>query len=210
MQRIALPPVEARLRKRYLTLLEAHLRNVTKLAAGVASLPSTSSAFAATQAAWRFFNNERVTLAALVEPLRAVGRDALAGTEAPFALLVHDWCKLSFTFADSKRDLAQLTHAADIGYELATALLVGGDDGRPLAPMEAHLKTASGSPSTRRRPPRAPPPLAQVLPTMRPAGAGGLPKPLVHVIAREAVSGDLSRRWDAAGQRFLVRGDDRR
>src|SRR4051812_42625362 len=99
MQRIALPPFETRLQKRYLTLVEAHMRNVPKLAAGVASLPGVSSAFAATQAAWRFFGNDRVPLAALVEPLRAAGRDRLATAEAPFALLVHDWSKLSFSFA---------------------------------------------------------------------------------------------------------------
>jgi hypothetical protein len=202
--------LEKRLQRRYLTLVEAHMRNVTKLAAGVASLPSLSSAFAATQAAWRFFNNDRVTLPALVEPLRDVGRDALAAAEAPFALLVHDWCKLSFSFADSKRDLVQLTHVNDIGYELTTALLVGGDDGRPLAPMEMHLKTAGGVLSTRRRAPEGVSHLDQVLPTMRAARAWGLSKPLVHVIDREADSVDHYRRWHAAGHRFLVRGDDRR
>jgi len=210
MQRIASPLPDKRLQKRYLTLVEAHMRNVPKLAAGVASLPSISSAFAATQAAWRFFNNERVTLPALVEPLRAVGRGALAATEAPFALLVHDWSKLTFTSADSKRDLVQLTHVTDVGYELTTALLVSGDDGSPLAPMEIHLKTAAGILSTRRRAPKDVPHSDQILPTMKAAKAWDLSKPLVHVIDREADSVDHYRRWDAAGHRFLVRGDDRR
>ena len=191
-------------------LVQAHMHSVSKLAAGVASLPSVSSAFAATQAAWRFLNNVRVTLLALIEPLRAVGRDRLAMTEAPFALLVHDWSKLSFAFAASKRDLTRLTHATDVGYELTTALLVSGDDGRPLAPMEVHLKTADGVLSTRRRAPGDVPHLDQVLPTMKAAKTWGLGKPLVHVIDREADSVDHYRRWDAAGHRFLVRGDDRR
>jgi Transposase DDE domain len=186
------------------------MRHVPKLAAGAASLPSASSAFAATQAAWRFFGNERVTLAALAEPLRAAGCDRLATAEAPFALLVHDWSKLSFSFAQSKRDLAQLTHATDVGYELTTALLVRGDDGSPLAPMEVHLKTADGVLSTRHRAPKDLPHLDQVLPTMKAAKAWGLSKPLVHVIDREADSVDHYRRWDAAGHRYLVRGDDRR
>ncbi len=210
MQGIALPPLEKRLKARYLMLVQAHMHSVSKLAAGVASLPSLCSAFAATQAAWRFLNNVRVTLSALIEPLRAVGRDRLAASEAPFALLVHDWSKLSFSYADSKRDLARLTHATDVGYELTTALLVSGDDGKPLAPMEMHLKTADGVLSTRGRAPKDLPHSDQVLPTMKAARAWGLSRPLVHVIDREADSVDHYRRWDAAGHRFLVRGDDRR
>jgi Transposase DDE domain len=210
MQGITLPPLEQRLKSRYLTLVKAHMHSVSKLAAGVASLPSVKSAFAATQAAWRFFNNVRVTLAALIEPLRAAGRDRLAADEAPFGLLVHDWSKLSFAHAASKRDLTQLTHATDVGYELTTALLVSGDDGAPLAPMEIHLKTADGVLSTRPRAPKDVPHSDQVLPTMKAAKSWGLSKPLIHVIDREADSVDHYRRWDAAGHRFLVRGDDRR
>jgi hypothetical protein len=210
MQGIALPALEKRLKARYLMLVRSHLHCAPELAAGVASLPSASTAFAATQAAWRFFNNDRVALPSLVEPLRAAGRDRLASTEMPFALLIHDWSKLGFSYAASKRDLTRLTHASDVGYELTTALLVSADDGSPLAPMEIHLKTAAGVLSTRRRPPRDMPHLDQVLPTMKAAKTWGLAKPLVHVIDREADSVDRYRRWDAAGQRFLVRGDDRR
>jgi Transposase DDE domain len=140
--------------------------------------------------------------------LRAVGRERLAATEASFALLVHDWSKLSF--AASKADLARLTHATDVGYELTAALLVSADDGGPLAPMEVHLKTAAGVLSTRRRAPRDRPHLDQVLPTMKAARGWDLAKPLVHVIDREADSVDHYRRWDAAGHKFLIRGDDRR
>lgn len=210
MKGITLPPLEKRLKSRYLILVQAHMHSVSKLAAGVASLPSVASAFAATQAAWRFLNNARVTLAALIEPLRAVGRDRLATTQMPFALLVHDWSKLSFASTASKRDLAQLTHASDIGYELTTALLVSADDGHPLAPMEVHLKTADGVLSTRRRPPKDVPHSDQVLPTMKAARTWGLSRPLVHVIDREADSVDHYRQWDGAGYHFLVRGDDRR
>ena len=58
----------------------------------------------------------------LIEPPREVGRGRVRELKSRFALLVHDWCKLSFTYG--KRDLTQLTHATDIGYELTTALLV--------------------------------------------------------------------------------------
>jgi hypothetical protein len=185
------------------------MRSAPALAAGVASLPSTASAFATTQAAWRFHSNERVTLPALVEPLRTVGCRRVEASKAPFALLVHDWSKLSFDHPKAKRDLVQLTHKTDVGYETTAALLVSADDGSPLAPMELHLKTAAGVLSTRRRAPKDLAHLEQVLPTMKASRKWGLSKPLVHVIDREADSVDHYRRWDAAGFRFLVRGDDR-
>lgn len=188
-------------------LVDSQLHAVNKLAAGVVSLPSAGSAFAATQAAWRFHNNERVTFEALVEPLRATARQQLAG-QAKFSLLVHDWCKLSFDRAD-QHDLVQLTHRTDIGYELTTALLVSADDGRPLAPLEMHLKTAAGTLSTRGAACSTQPHLEQVLPTMRASLGWGLSRPLLHVIDREADSVDHYRQWDADGHKFLIRGDNR-
>lgn len=204
MEEIKLPPLERRLQKRYHKLVLSHMRSASPLAAGVASLPDKGQAFAATQAAWRFHNNEHVTLAALAEPLRAVGRDRLA-TTTPFALLVHDWSKLAYT---DKPDVVALTHAHDVGYELTTALLVSADDGSPLAPMEIHCRTGDAFLSTRPRT-RAADHLGQVLPTMAASGTWNLPKPLLHVIDREADSVGHYRRWHRAGHKFLVRVDDR-
>lgn len=189
-------------------LVQSHLHSVPKLAAGIASLPSASTGFAATQGAWRFLNNERVTLSALIEPLREAARSQLATSQACFALLVHDWCKLSYP-AESKQDLAQLTHNTDIGYELTNALLVSADDGRPLAPLEMHVRTDDGVLSTRSPAPRVRPHLEQVAPTMNASKSWGLSKPLLHVIDREADSVDHYRRWDKQGHKFLIRADDR-
>lgn len=191
-------------------LVRSHLRTAPALAAGVASLPRAGPAFAATQAAWRFLNNERVPLPALVQPLREMGRRRLEASKSPFALLVHDWCKLGFDHAADKRDLVRLTHDTDVGYELTTSLLVSAGDGSPLAPMEMHVKTAHGVLSTRDPPPRGATHLEQVWPTMRAARAWGLGRPIVHVIDREADSVDHYRRWDAHGEKYLIRADDRR
>jgi hypothetical protein len=208
IQGIALPPLEVRLQKRYLIIVQSHLRSAPELAAGVASVPGTSEAFAATQATWRFLNNERVGLPDLVEPLREVARNSVRELKSRFVLLVHDWCKLSFTYG--KLDLTRLTHTTDIGYELTTALLVSADDGSPLAPMEMHLKTADGVLSTRDPAPKDLPHLDQVLPTMEASNQWQLDKSLLHVIDREADSVDYLRKWDAKGFKFLVRADDRR
>jgi hypothetical protein len=202
--------MDRRLQRRYVMLVRSHLHSAPELAAGVASLPSVGSAFAATQGAWRFLNNDRVSLSALVEPLRDAGRSYVQNTQAAFVLLVHDWCKLGFSHAGDKHDLVQLTHDTDIGYELTTSLLVSAADGRPLAPMEMHLKTAKGVLSTREPPPRNCPHLEQVWPTMRAARNWGLAKPIVHVIDREADSVDHYRRWDSHGEKYLIRADNRR
>ena len=200
--------MDRRLQRRYLAMVQSHMHAAPALAAGIAGLPSAKSSFAATQGAWRFLNNDRVTLPMLVQPLRERGRDGLRTTASSFALLVHDWCKLSFAYG--KRDMVQLTHQTDVGYELTTALLVSADDGMPLAPMEMHVKTATGVLSTRKPAPRDVPHVEQVLPTMRASLSWELSKPLVHVIDRECDSVDGYRRWDAAGHKFLVRADDRR
>lgn len=173
----------------------------------MSALPDVNSAFAATQGAWRFLNNERVTLAALASPLRAAAVErANADDSVGFHMLVHDWCKLTFVFP--KDDEIRLTHEQDVGYELTTALLVSGANGAPLAPMEMHLKTAEGVLSTRSGV-RDVSHLEQVLPTMKAAGAWGLSKPLLHVIDREADSVDHLRKWNLAGQLFLIRSDRR-
>lgn len=209
MQGIVLPRLEPRLQKRFLVMVTSQMHAAPKLAAGVRSLPQlTTSAQSATQAAWRFLNNDRVTLPVLAEPLREVGRNACRAIDSPFVMLVHDWCKLSFTFP--KDDEVRLTHAADVGYELTTALLVNPDDGSPLAPMEMHLRTARGVLSTRAPAPRKQPHLEQILPTMQAGESWGLGKPMLHVIDREADSVDHYRGWDDAGQTFLIRADDRR
>jgi len=207
-QWLPLPQLESRLQKRYFIMVQFHMRSAPELAAGVASLPATSQAFAATQATWRFLNNERIGMPDLVEPLREVGRSRVRELKSRFALLVHDWCKVSFTYG--KRDLTQLTHATDIGYELTTALMVSADNGSPLAPMEMHLKTADGVISTRDPTPKDLPHLDQILPTMEASRRWELEKPLLHVIDREADSVDCFRKWDAEGFKFLVRADDRR
>lgn len=211
MQGIASPPLERRLQLRYHQMVLSHLRSAPALAAGIAGLPNPGTAFAATQAAWRFLNNDRVTLPALVEPLREVGRGRTETTKSPFVMLVHDWSKLTYHPGRSERgkqDLIQLTHSKDVGYELTTALLVSVDDGNPLAPMELHCLTNDGVLSTRSRT-KAVGHLEQVLPTMTASLDWGLTKPLVHVIDREADSVGHYRRWHKAGHKFLVRADDR-
>lgn len=203
--------MDRRLQRRYVHLVKEHMTSSTRLAAGPSLLPGQSQPAAATQAAWRFLNNERVELAALAEPLRQAGRDAAAKSPANFVLLAHDWCKIDYASHTSKNDLRQRTHEHDIGYDLTTALLVDAQDGTPLAPLQLHLKTADAVYSTGEQAPQLyDHHLDELEPTMDEVANWNLPRRVVHVIDREADSLGHFRRWDELGHKFLVRCDDRR
>jgi hypothetical protein len=94
---------------------------------------------------------------------------------------------------------------------LTTQLLVSTEHGKPIAPIQAHLKTAEGYLSTAATvPPKEVHHLEQVLPMMHDADAMTFPTTLVHMIDREADSVFHFRKWSAAGFLFLVRSDDNR
>jgi hypothetical protein len=137
-------------------------------------------------------------------------RRETAGQPGVF-LAVHDWSTLSFGGHPSKADRATLTHAHDLGYDLATVLLVRGEDGAPIAPASVSLTTARAVHSTREEAQAADTcHIDQVLPAMhyvRHCGFGGT---VVHVVDREADSVNHWRQWAADGHLALVRADNRK
>lgn len=192
-------------------LVKAHMKASTRTAHGPRALPGFGEAASACQAAWRFLNNERVSLEILVEPLREVGREGCRRSESSFVLLAHDWCKLNYASHTSKKDLLQLTHETDVGYDLTTALLIEAHTGIALAPMQVHLKTGKAVHSTAKKKPKMTDHhLDQLEPTMDEAESWGLQRKVVHLIDREADALGRFRSWDAKGHLFLVRCDDRR
>jgi hypothetical protein len=204
--------LEKRLQKRYVKMVKAHTNAATRTAHGPRILPDIGKSTTASQAIWRFFKNERVTLRKLIEPLRELGRQGCAASNSPFVLLAHDWCKLAYGNQQRrKKDLHQLTHKDDIGYDLSTALLVEADTGITLAPMQIHLQTADKVYSTGEHPPAVDDHhLDHLQPTMDEVASWELPRQVVHVIDREADSLGRLRSWDAAGHLFLVRCTGRR
>jgi hypothetical protein len=158
----------------------------------------------------RFCGNPRVREPALIEPLHRLIRQETAGHRGVI-LSVHDWSTLSFGGHPSKADRATLTHAHDLGYDLATVLMVRGDDGAPIAPASVALTTARAVHSTRDDIPAAGTcHIDQVLPAMRYVRGLGLGGAVVHVIDREADSVGHWRQWAADGHTALVRADDRK
>lgn len=181
-----------------------------QLSAGLKALPDKISSFASTQAAWRFYQNESVTLQKLQEPLTAAAHEGIAKYCGKYALCVHDWSRLSYKHLN-KPDTYAITHETDVGYDLQTSLIVSDRNGQPLAPVAQRLVSSDGSYAT----------YGDAMPTLpvkdhldevsdciRYLNGHGFAKPLVHLIDREADSVGHIRQWEADGSHWLVRVKD--
>ncbi|MFL5334771.1 MAG: transposase [Geminicoccaceae bacterium] len=162
------------------------------------------------QKLWRFCIDPRVEGSALIEPMHETVRQEVAANPGVL-LAIHDWSTLSFGGHPSKTDRAKLTHAHDVGYDLASVLIVRGDDGAPIAPAVVALTTADGVLSTRDDAPAADiPHIDQIRGNMQYVHDLSFGITVVHVIDREADSVDHWRQWTSAGHLAVVRGDDRK
>src|SRR5262249_51339571 len=148
---IKLPALEPRLQKRYRRLVQQHLHTAHSVASGLRALPRRASALAATQAAWRFYANPRITLPALAAPLLDHAGEVSASRLHHYALIAHDFSGLNFAHHDSKGDRLTLYRPNDLGYMRQSALLLTDGDGEPIAPLYLGLEAADGVHSTRRQ-----------------------------------------------------------
>jgi hypothetical protein len=205
------PNLEPRLQRRYDQLVQEHVAPLQAVAAGLRAAPSTLTAFASTQAAWRFCANPRATLPILAQPLLDLARQAVPIDCLDYALVVLDWSQLHYSKHTGKRDRIELTNFHDLGYELLTALLLSDQTGRPIAPICQDLRAADGLHSTRFPTVHGPvTKLDRLGPVMQYVNAQCLGKPAVFIIDREADSVAHYRRWSRQGHLFLVRADDTR
>lgn len=167
---------------------------------------------AATQAAYRFFNNPRASLRDLARPLLQAGQAAAAEACDRYLLVVHDWSQLDYFQHAEKQDRVMLSsrHVPE-GYELQTALLVGDRDGLPLAPAVLSLRAADGVHCSRcAKVRKALSPLDELDPTMTFVEQQRFGFPLIHIVDAEADSVGHYRQWaQRPGRLFLVRADDR-
>jgi hypothetical protein len=205
---LLLPPLEPRLQRRYQQLVQEHLQLGQRVAAGLNALPGMANSFASTQAAWRFYQNESVSLPALAQPLVEAGRRSVAALSQEYALMVHDWSLLNYDRHTSKTDRIGSKRNRAQGYELQTALLISDRDGQPLAPMVQNLACASGLHTTRTTKVAAVPThLDELLDRMDYLQGLSLNRPLVHIIDREGDSVGHYRQWQR--HTFLVRAKGR-
>ncbi len=141
--------VDPRLGRRYQQLVKEHTNSTETLAAGLRALPTASKAsFASTQAAWRFYQNENITLKKLSKPLLEAAHKGVASSCKQYALCIHDWSRLNYRKHTSKTDRYQMSHKTDVGYDLQSSLLVSDYTGKPIAPVAQRLVTADMSHAT--------------------------------------------------------------
>jgi len=196
--------LEKRLQDRYRLLVQQQLRTAEPLTAGLHALPGVATAFASTQAAWRFYANPRTTLPVLIQPLLDSARQSVAQNRPSWALVAHDQSVLSYSRHTGKADRADLdlTH----GYELTSALLVDAADGNPIAPLELRLRAAGQVYSTRDPAPSVDADWLDEMAATMQAARDAMPESrLVHIIDREGDSVGHYRHWAGAGHTFLVR-----
>lgn len=197
------------MQNRYLILVQQHLSPAQSVATGLRNLPNTSQPFAAAQAAWRFFANERVSLPLLAEPILAQAREASLTKTDRYALVMHDFSGLNFTFHESKQEGISLYRTADLGYFLQSALLVSDQSGAPIAPLYVGLEASTGVYSTRRE--TCLPRRRQIDELNRTFGyveSLGFAAPCVHIVDRQADSLLHLRRFERCRRKFVIRSDD--
>jgi len=203
------PKVEPRLQKRYKKLVRKHVAISQSVATGAHKAAKLKDSFAAAVGASRFYNNPRVSLPQLAEPLIKSAQLAVKVECRDYALVVHDWSDLKYSTHESKSDRAMLSKETELGYELQTSLVVSDCDGAPLAPVYLGLRADDGVHSTRREdvlPVRAG--LDELGRTINHIESLGLPKELVHIVDREGDSVLHMRRWQRQGHLFVLRADE--
>jgi hypothetical protein len=208
--RVPLPYLEPRLRRRFRSLVLEHLGPALPLASGPRRL-LLGSAPASCQAACRSFDNPRITWRHLVAPLIRRAAFDLPDSPCPFVLAVHDWSDVNFHHHTRKADQILFSQGSDRGYELAACLLVDADDGSPVAPARLRLRSAAAVfDSVQPAPAACVTHLDGLLKALDHLQRAGLPRRLVHVIDCEGDSVGHLRLWCKKGHLVLVRTDGTR
>src|SRR5439155_9623073 len=88
--------VDKRLQKRYQKLVQEHSGHAHASASGPRLLPGKKSPQAGAMAAWRFYDNPRITFPRLAQPLLQAAADAAQAHCQDFALVDMDWSWLNY------------------------------------------------------------------------------------------------------------------
>ena len=179
--------MELRLEKRYEQLVRSHMQVGHELAAGVKSILDKDIAFSQTQAAWRFLNNKRCTLATLSKPLLTAANQLSEQECDDYLLIPHDWSYLSYGGHKSKKDTYN-TFKKSIGYDLQTSLMLSDRHGGPLAPVAINLKTDKKTHSSYGEALEGLTHLDELSKRIDWLESQAFKKPMVHIVDREADS----------------------
>ena len=106
---------------------------------GLKVLLGKSQPFSQIQGAWRFLNNDNVTVNALWEPVFENLKQEIQAHCQSFVLAMSDWSHLDYKKHSSKKELIRKNrknNTQQIGYDLQTTLAVSDVDGVPIAPIQ--------------------------------------------------------------------------
>lgn len=135
---------DARLSKRFLTILQNHIKTAERNNKGLKLIPSQLvKPFAHTQGLWRFLSNEKVTIKDCSEPLLFLAHQEIDNVvrRGRVVLMAHDWSHVSFKNHSEKEDVYDKSGKGQTGYELQSSLAIDGVTGQPIAPVAQNLKT---------------------------------------------------------------------
>lgn len=195
--------LEPRLERRYHQLVRSHMVMSDLLSPGVKSSLRSKEAFSQTQAAWRFFNNERCELSELVKPML---EHAVSQSESccKYGLVVHDWSGLIYKRHESKTDRFGVHNKQELGYELQASLLLNDNHGGPISPVALNLVTDEKVLSTYDKDAKHDKThLEELENRVNYIETCDFKRPLVHIIDREGDSVQLMRALK--GNQWLVR-----
>lgn len=196
--------LEPRLIQRYNKLVKSHLKMSHILSPGVKNLLDGNDAFSQTQAAWRFFNNERCKLTELIKPILGSGLSKSEQLCSKYALIVHDWSGLIYKSHVSKGDRFGVHHEKELGYELQASLLLGDKTGAPIAPVAVNMVTNQEVLSTYRENGNLEEThLEELVKRIDYLEKQDFKKPLVHIVDREGDSAHWMRALNT--RKWLIR-----
>ena len=124
--------------------MESHIKPSQRLASASQSKGGTQSSFAATQAAWRFYANEKSSISKLVEPLLEASIEGIEKYCEVYALIVHDWSSLNYTKHKGKVDKKELHNQYEQGYEVQSSIVLSDKNGMALGVMVQNVTTKGG------------------------------------------------------------------
>lgn len=195
--------LDKRLVRRYHQLVRSHMSTSDLLSPGVKSSLQSTKAFSQTQAAWRFFNNERCGLHELMKPILEQAITSIDECHS-YGLIAHDWSGLSYKKHEGKQDRFGIHNKQELGYELQASLLLNDEHGGPIAPVAINVVTEEQVLSTYSKTiKRSATHLEELKDRIDYIESCNFKKPLVHIIDREGDSVQLMRALE--GRAWLVR-----
>jgi len=157
------------------------------------------------QAAWRFYNDSRLTLQQVFSPVQQHVCEEINTALEPCVLIACDWSNMHMASHTRKEDRVPMSQTKDLGYELFNGLAISSVSGQPFGPVWLELRAADGVHSTRVSDVRQPVSVLDEVIGCMDYASGLTGPPPVFIIDMEADSVAHLRAWNAASHLFVVR-----